>query len=91
MFAVVMWTRWPRWLLTDTSGTNADVWRWIVVAAPVVAGTLYQGRGDATPMAVPNPGGRHRAGSLRRLHDPALRPRLACFYIGGPSLISRYP
>jgi hypothetical protein len=38
MFAVVMWTRWPRWLLTGTSGTNADVWRWIIVAAPVVAG-----------------------------------------------------
>jgi hypothetical protein len=38
MFAVVMGTRWPRWLLTGTSGTNADVWRWIIVAAPVVAG-----------------------------------------------------
>jgi hypothetical protein len=42
-------------------------------------------------MAVPNPGGRHRAGSLRRFHDPALRPRPTCFCIGGPSLSRATP
>lgn len=38
LFATALLTRWPHWLITDTAGTNADLWRWVVPCGVSVGG-----------------------------------------------------
>ena len=40
MFGVVLLTRWPTWVLTGTHGSNADFWRWAVVATALLGGLI---------------------------------------------------